>query len=71
MRPPPPPSIWVGFPKLWVPFFSGRGGAGAHNKDYQILGSILGSPYLGKLPDLFFTILLSRCEGMHEMRLGG
>ena len=21
-----------------------------HNKDYNILGSILGSPYLGKLP---------------------
>ena len=23
---------------------------GPHNKDYSILGSILGSPYLGKLP---------------------
>ena len=23
---------------------------GLHNKDYNILGSILGSPYLGKLP---------------------
>ena len=26
-----------------------------HNQDYNILGSILGSPYLGKLP---FTMLL-------------
>ena len=25
---------------------------GPHNKDYIILGSILGSPYLGKLPYL-------------------
>ena len=23
---------------------------GPHNKDYRILGSILGSPYVGKLP---------------------
>ena len=23
---------------------------GPHNKDYSILGSILGSPYFGKLP---------------------
>ena len=35
-----------GFPKLGVPF------GGPHNKDYSILGSILGSPYLGKLPNL-------------------
>ena len=33
-----------GFPQVGVPFL------GAHNKDYGILGSILGSPYLGKLP---------------------
>ena len=26
---------------------------GAHNKDYSILGSTLGSPYLGKLPIQF------------------
>ena len=26
---------------------------GPHNKDYSILGSILGSPYLGKLPYSF------------------
>ena len=32
------------FPKLGVPF------GGPYNKDYKILGSILGSPYLGKLP---------------------
>ena len=35
---------------------------GPHNKDYSLLGSILGSPYLGKLPylavqDVTFTIL--------------
>ena len=35
--------IWE-FPKLRVPFW------GPHNKDCSILGSILGSPYFGKLP---------------------
>ena len=41
-----PPSICIsgGFPVLGLPFL------GPHNKDYSILGSILGSPYLGKLP---------------------
>ena len=33
-----------GFPKLGYPF------GGPYNKDYSILGSILGSPYFGKLP---------------------
>ena len=33
-----------GFPKLGVPFW------GPNNKDYSILGSILRSPYFGKLP---------------------
>ena len=33
----------LGFPKLGVPFW------GSHNKDYSILGSILGPPYFGKL----------------------
>ena len=34
-----------GFPKLGgLPFL------GPHNKDYNIFGSILGSPYFGKLP---------------------
>ena len=32
------------FPKIRCTFF------GPHNKDYSILGSILGSPFLGKLP---------------------
>ena len=33
---------WTGsFPKLGVPFW------GPHNKDYSILGSILGSPIVG------------------------
>ena len=32
-----------GFPKLGVPF------GGPNNKDYGILGSILGSPHFGKL----------------------
>ena len=35
-----------GFPRLGVPF------RGPNNKDYSILGSILGSPHFGKLPDL-------------------
>ena len=32
-----------GFPKLGVPW-------GPHSKDHHILGCILGSPHLGKLP---------------------
>ena len=38
---------WVslGFPKIRGYHFGGL-----HNKDYNILGSILGSPYFGKLP---------------------
>ena len=36
--------VYGGFPKLGVQNW------GPHNKDYSILGSILGSPYLGKLP---------------------
>ena len=36
--------LYRGFPKLGVPYW------GPHNKDYSILGSILGSPYFGKLP---------------------
>ena len=44
-----PPGLVLGivygsFPKLGVPFW------GPNNKDYSILGSILGSPYFGKLP---------------------
>ena len=27
-------------------------GGGTYNQDYSILGSILGSPYLGKLPSV-------------------
>ena len=42
-----------GFPKLGIPF------RGPQNKDYSILGSILGSPYLGKLPDREFK---TRCR---------
>ena len=37
------PYIW-GFPKLGVPFWA------PYNKDYNISGSVLGFPYLGKLP---------------------
>ena len=49
--------LFGGFPKLGVPFLGTP-----HNKDYSILGSILGSPYIGKLPFvslvLFVLILL-------------
>ena len=36
--------IW-GFPKKWVYLFGGP-----HSTGYNILGSILGSPYFGNLP---------------------
>ena len=35
----------LGFPKIRGTLFEGP-----NNKDYSILGSILGSPYFGKLP---------------------
>ena len=38
------PKSCRGYAKLGVPFW------GPHNKDCSIFGSILGSPYLGKLP---------------------
>ena len=34
----------MGFPKLGVPFGS------PNSKDHSMLGSLLGSPYFGKLP---------------------
>ena len=37
--------VHVGSSQNWGYLFGGP-----HNKDYSILGSILGSPYLGKLP---------------------
>ena len=36
--------LYVGFPKLGVPF------EGPNNMDCSILGSLLGSPHVGKLP---------------------
>ena len=63
--------MW-GFPKI-------RGTTLGHNKDCSILGSILGSPYLGKLPcerltgfvpifrfgDLYYMDLKGRWGGTH------
>ena len=40
-----------GLPKLGVPFW------GSYNKDSSILGSILGSPYLGKLPNQVYNTM--------------
>ena len=34
---------------------------GPHNKDYSILGSILGSPYLGKLPCVQLALYVFAC----------
>ena len=48
-------SRW-GFPKIRGTLFGGP-----HNKDYSILGSILGSPYFGKLPYGCFTFVARRC----------
>ena len=39
--------MYGGFPRLGVPFW------GPHNKDYRLLGSILGSHYFGKLPYVY------------------
>ena len=40
--------IYMGVSQNWGYHFRGP-----HNKDYSILGSILGSPYLGKLPYMY------------------
>ena len=45
------------FPKLGVPF------GGPYDKDYTILGSILGSPYFGKLPNPQLRIGFFRGSG--------
>ena len=37
--------VYMGVPKNYGYLFGGP-----YNKDYSILGSILGSPYFGKLP---------------------
>ena len=37
----------MGLPKTGVPF------RGYHNKECNILGSILGPPYFGKLPNVY------------------
>ena len=42
-----------GFPKIRGTIFGGP-----HNKDYSMLGSILGSPYFGKLPNEVPTFTL-------------
>ena len=44
--------VW-GFPKIWGTLIGGP-----HNKDYSILGSILGSPNFGKLPHTPLIITL-------------
>ena len=49
--------VYIGFPKLGIPF------SGPNNKDYNILGSMLGSPcYFVKLPYCtgFYAYLGSR-----------
>ena len=46
-------SIW-GFPKIRRTFFGGP-----NIKDYNILGSILRSPYCGKLPYIHIYIYIS------------
>ena len=50
------------FPKLGVPSW------GLHNKDYNILGSILGAPYFGKLP---YTVLFHQSQGAKSCRRRG
>ena len=40
---------------------------GPHNKDYNILGSILGSPYFGKLPDECVLLWYNMLASVHFM----
>ena len=60
-------------PNKWgLPKIRGTVLGGPHNKDYSILGSILGSPYLGKLPNgVKFAFLTSvRSQGEPDARAG-
>ena len=41
-----------GFPKIMGTFFGGP-----HFQDYNILGSMLGSPYFGKLPGILAPVV--------------
>ena len=64
-------TIW-GFPKIRGYLFGGP-----NNKDYSILGSILGSPYFGKLlysymdPLVLLTLDLLRLEALPVWKLFG
>ena len=51
---PPLEDLNGGFPKLGVPFW----GVICFFKDYSILGSVLGSPYCGKLPNIRIPIII-------------
>ena len=42
---------------------------GPHNKDSSILGSLLRSPYVGKLPNVFFAVVFSSSEGQSALCL--
>ena len=44
---------------------------GPHNKDYSILGSILGSPHFGKLPHRDSSAKISRLVGLKRCDLAG
>ena len=47
----PSPRLFAQLRDIWeFPKIRGTFSGGPYNKDYSILGSILGSPYLGKLP---------------------
>ena len=63
------PRFIAGFPKIRGTLFGGP-----HNKEYSILGSMLGSPYSGKLPYLPQTLPKPVHLGMlcrlHGWRLG-
>ena len=56
---------------MGLPKIRGTTFGGPNNKDYSILGSLLGSPYFGKLPYQFVPIVLafdsSRFYGPHTL----
>ena len=65
---PPTPSgafmeKYKGFPELGVAFW------GPYNKDYSILGSILGSPYFEKLPYTRCILIMVATEFIGMCRL--
>ena len=61
----PSPRLFAQLRDIWeFPKIRGTFSEGPYNKDYSILGSILGSPYSGKLPYIWTKPIFYKHFGM-------